>query len=104
MVLRIPLLVNTADSSAQWEQVETVLVSLHGGMFRTQQRFDVGMTLDIRMPNEGRSARARVAWISPKQSARGADLGFEILDQSGFWGFDFPPERGCPTEGLVPQA
>lgn len=95
MVLRVPLLINAADSSAetQWEQVETVLVSLHGGMLRTHQRFPVGATLDIRMPNAGRSARARVAWTSLNCTPKGADLGFEILDDTAFWGLNFPPDR-----------
>jgi hypothetical protein len=104
MVLRVPLLINATDSSAQteWEQVETVLVSQYGGMLRTHQQFVVGTTLDIRMPNDGRSARARVAWMSAQCTPKGADLGFEILDDSGFWGIKFPPDRR--TLMKVPQA
>src|SRR2546422_8087619 len=47
MVLRVPLLINAVDSSgeASWEQVETVVVSLHGGMVRTHQTYPVGVTL-----------------------------------------------------------
>ncbi len=95
MVLRLPVLINATDSSAdtEWEQVETVLVSLHGGMVRTHQRFEVGSTLDIRLVNEGRSARGRVAWTSAQPTPQGADLGFEILDDIGFWGINFPPDR-----------
>lgn len=93
MVLRVPLLINAADASAEWEQVETVVVSLHGGMLRTRQRFPVGTTLDLRTANAGRSARARVAWMSPQPTPQGVDLGFEILDDVGFWGVNFPPDR-----------
>ncbi len=93
MVLRVPLLINAADASKEWEQVETVLVSLHGGMLRTRQRFGVGTTLDIRMANAGRSARARVAWMSSPANPQSADMGFEILDDVGFWGVNFPPDR-----------
>jgi hypothetical protein len=95
MVLRVPLLINAVDSTAEteWEQVQTVVVSLHGGMLRTQQQFGVGTVLDIRLPNAGRSARARVAWMSAKYSSQGADLGFEILDDAGCWGIKFPPDR-----------
>jgi hypothetical protein len=104
MVLRVPLLINATDSSAQteWEQVETILVSLHGGMLRTHQQFVVGTTLDIRMPNAARSARARVAWMSSNSTPRGADMGFEILDDAGFWGVKFPPDRRSSVR--VPQA
>ncbi len=104
MVLRVPLLINAVDSGrgTQWEQVETIVVSLNGGMVRTQQCFPAGTTLDIRIPNAGRSARARVAWISAKPTTQGADMGFEILDDPGFWGVKFPPDRGSLTR--VPQA
>ena len=95
MVLRVPLLINSVDSTAEteWEQVETVLVSLFGGLLRTHQRFKEGTTLDIRLPNAGRSARARVVWTSAMHSPQGTDLGFEILDDAGFWGIRFPPDR-----------
>lgn len=95
MVLRVPILINAADSSVEteWEQVETILVSLHGGMIRTHQRFEIGTQLDIRLVNEGRSARGRVVWMSSPSSPQGADLGFEILDDIGFWGMNFPPDR-----------
>jgi hypothetical protein len=99
MVLRVPLIINAVDSGneTQWEQVETVVVSLHGGMVRTRQCFPVGTMLDIRMPNAGRSARARVAWISARGAPQGADMGFEIVDDADFWGVKFPPERGSIT-------
>jgi len=101
MVLRVPLLINAVDSTAEteWEQVQTVVVSLHGGMLRTRQRFSAGTMLDIRLPNAGRSTRARVAWMSAQYTSQGADLGFEILDDLGFWGIKFPPDRRS-----VPQA
>ena len=80
MVLRVPLLINAVDSSgeASWEQVETVVVSLHGGMVRTHQTYPVGVTLDVRRRDDERSARARVVWMSSKINSQGLDLGFEI--------------------------
>jgi hypothetical protein len=94
IVLRIPLLVNTADPSVetQWEPVETVLVSRHGAMVRAQQNFPVGSTLDIRVRNKELSAQARVVWTSATKTAQGMELGFEIIDQDGFWDIKFPPE------------
>ncbi len=95
MVLRVPLLINAVDSNGdtQWEPVETVMVSLHGGMLRAKQNFQVGDTLDIRVRNKDRSAHARVVWTTSEVTPNGVELGFEILDQDGFWEIKFPTDR-----------
>ena len=95
MVLRVPLLINALDSNGdtQWEPVETVMVSLHGGMLRAKQNFQVGDTLDIRVRNKDRSAHARVVWATSEVTANGVELGFEILDQDAFWEINFPTDR-----------
>lgn len=95
IVMRIPLLISSADASApsEWEPVETVVISLHGGMIRTRQKFVAGTKLDIRMRNRDRSARGRVVWTSSDSNGKGYDVGFEILDQNGFWEINFPPDR-----------
>ena len=53
IVMRVPLYVSPADApaTAEWEPVETLVISLHGGMIRSRQQFPVGTTLDIRMRN-----------------------------------------------------
>ncbi len=95
IVLRVPLAVNVAGASpeTQWEPVETVTVSQHGGMIRTQRDFHVGDTLEIRVRNGDRSAQARVAWKSTTITPNGVELGFEILDEDGFWEIKFPDDR-----------
>jgi len=95
ILLRVPLIVNVVGDSSEtkWEPVETITVSKHGAMIRTQQDFRVGDTLEIRVRNKDRSARARVAWKSSKVTSQGVELGFEILDEDGFWEISFPPER-----------
>jgi len=94
MVLRIPLLVNAVNSEqeTEWEPVETIMVSEHGGMIRARQNFQIGSTLDIRVRNKDRFAQARVVWTSTKVTAQGMELGFEIVDQDGFWEIKFPPD------------
>lgn len=94
IVLRIPLLMNTSDPSAetQWEPVETILLSKHGGMVRSKQHFPVGAKLDIRVRNKELSAQARVVWTSATRTAQGVELGFEIIGEDGFWDIKFPPE------------
>jgi len=95
IVLRVPLLVNVADSSPEspWESVETVMVSKHGAMIRAKSGFQVGDTLDIRVRNGDRSARARVVWTSSQVTSHGIELGFELLDEEGFWEVKFPPDH-----------
>jgi PilZ domain len=96
MVLRVPLFINSSDTNGEteWEPVETVMVSLHGGMLRAKQNFQVGDTLDIRVRDKDRSARARVVWSTSEVTTNGVvELGFEILDQEGFWEINFPPDR-----------
>lgn len=95
ILLRVPLIINIVGESTEndWEPVETITVSRHGGMVRTRQNFEVGSTLEIRVRNNERIARARVAWVSSKLTAQGFELGFEILDEEGFWDINFPPDR-----------
>ncbi len=95
IVLRVPLLVNVVDSppTSPWESVETVIVSKHGAMIRAKSDFQVGDTLDIRVRNGDRSARARVVWTSSQVMSGGVELGFEILEEEGFWEMNFPPDR-----------
>lgn len=95
ILLRVPLIINVVGESTDnnWEPVETITVSQHGGMVRTRQTFEVGSTLEIRIRDKNRTARARVAWVSSKLTPQGFELGFEILDQEGFWEINFPPDR-----------
>lgn len=106
IVLRVPLFINSSDSNGgtDWEPVETVMVSLHGGMLRAKQNFQVGDTLDIRVRDKDRSARARVVWTTSEVTTGGAvELGFEILDQEGFWEINFPPDRWSQRPKLEPK-
>jgi hypothetical protein len=96
IVVRIPLLINARDASAttEWEQVGTVVISLHGGLIRTRQQFPVGATLDIRMRQRDRSTLARVVWTALDAEKKLFELGFEILGPPGFWEINFLPDRG----------
>jgi PilZ domain len=95
MVMRIPLLIQSLGPStrSEWEPVETVMVSLHGGMLRARNHLRVGDVLDIRVRDKERSARARVVWTSAENTKNGVELGFEILDEEGFWEVNFPTDR-----------
>lgn len=101
--MRISLLVNALDSQDQtgWEQVETLLISLHGGMIRTRQEFPTGTTLEIRMCDKDRTTQARVVWMRSVDAGKGFELGFEVAEP-GFWEVKFPPDRW--QAGARPQA
>jgi hypothetical protein len=95
IVARVALLVNALDASAstEWEHVETVVISLHGAMIRTRQKFPVGVTLDIRMWQKDRSTQGRVVWTASDASGKCFEVGFEILGPPGFWEINFLPDR-----------
>lgn len=95
IVMRVPLFVSPtgAPPTAEWEPVETVTISLHGGMIRCHQQFPVGTTLDIRMRTNQRSTRGRVVWAAAGAKKFAFEIGFEILDPPGFWEIRFPEDR-----------
>ena len=100
MVMRVPLFVSPAGApaTAEWEPVETLVISLHGGMIRSHQRFPVGTNLDIRMRNRQRFTRGRVVWTGEGAKELTFDVGFEILEPPGFWEVNFPADRWSERE------
>jgi len=95
IVMRVPLFVSPAGApaTAEWEPVETLVISLHGGMIRSRRQFPVGTTLDIRMRNTQRFTRGRVVWIAAGERDFVFEIGFEILEPPGFWEINFPEDR-----------
>ena len=95
ILYRVPLIINIISDSEEvaWEPVETITVSKHGAMVRTRRSFKVGDTLEVRVRNKDRMARARVAWVTGKGEQQAFELGFEIIDEEGFWEISFPPDR-----------
>jgi len=96
--MRVPLYVSPAGApaTAEWEPVETLVISVHGGLMRSHQQFAVGTTLDIRTRDEvQRYTRGRVVWTSTDKRERDHtfDVGFELLEPPGFWGIKFPEHR-----------
>ena len=98
--MRVPLYVSPAGApaTAEWEPVETLVISLHGGMIRSRRKFPVGTTLDIRMRNSQRSTRGRVVWTKSKDNEVACEVGFEILEPPGFWEITFPADRWSEEE------
>jgi CBS domain-containing protein len=100
--MRVPLYVSPADapSTAEWEPVETLVISLHGGMIRSRQRYPIGTKLDIRMRNKQRFARGRVVSTTAGAKERVFEIGFEILEPPGFWEIKFLADKR--VEGNIP--
>jgi hypothetical protein len=95
IVMRIPLYVSPAESaySEEWEPVETLVISLHGGMIRSRRKFPVGTTLDIRKRDSQRFTRGRVVWSGTGAREYVFEVGFELLEPPGFWEVNFPEDR-----------
>jgi len=95
IVMRVPLYVcpTGAPATSEWEPVETLLISLHGGMLRSRRQFPVGTLLDIRMRNTQRFTRGRVVWTALRAPGPSFEVGFEILEPPGFWEINFPEDR-----------
>jgi hypothetical protein len=95
IVMRVPLYVCPINSpvTEEWEPVETLVISLHGGMIRCRQRYPIGTTLDIRMRNQQRFTRGRVVWTAVGARDLAFEVGFEILEPPGFWDIKFPEDR-----------
>jgi hypothetical protein len=93
--MRVPLYISPANATAtdEWESVETLVISLHGGMIRSRKRFPVGTTLDIRMRNSQRFTRGRVVWSATGTKELAFEIGFEILEPPGFWEIKFPEDK-----------
>jgi hypothetical protein len=107
IVMRIPLYVSAAASaySEEWEPVETLLISLHGGMIRSRRQFPVGTMLDIRKRDTQRFTRGRVVWTAAGAREYVFEVGFEILEPPGFWEINFPEDRWTEKDqSTSPQA
>ena len=95
IVMRVPLYVSPAGASypEEWEPVETLVISMYGGMIRSRKQFPVGTTLDIRKRDSQRFTRGRVVWTAAGAREFAFEVGFEIMDPPGFWEVNFPEDR-----------
>ncbi|MGD1102859.1 MAG: PilZ domain-containing protein [Terriglobia bacterium] len=100
IVMRAPVYVSPAKApaSAEWEPVETLVISPHGGMIRSRQRFPIGTAMDIRMRNEQQFTRGRVVWTAAGARDLAFEIGFEILEPPGFWEIKVPEDKWSEGE------
>ena len=90
--MRVQLFVSpiNAPATAEWEPVETLVISLHGGLIRSRQQFPIGTTLDIRTRSNQRFTRGRVVWTSAGAKNLAFEVGFEILEPPRVLGDQIP--------------
>ena len=95
IVMRVPLYVSPVSASytEEWEPVETLVISMYGGMIRSRKQFPVGTTLDIRKRDSQRFTRGRVVWTAAGAREFAFEVGFEILEPPGFREVNFPEDR-----------
>ena len=100
IVMRVPLYVSPAGAAytEEWEPVETLVISMYGGMIRSRKQFPVGTTLDIRKRDSQRFTRGRVVWTAAGAREFVFEVGFEILEPPGFWEVNFPEDRWTERE------
>jgi hypothetical protein len=68
---------------------EALTVNLHGALIKTAARLDWGTALMIYVHRTGKSARARVVFVSKEDSSQ---YGVELEDAENIWGVEPPSD------------
>jgi hypothetical protein len=68
---------------------ETIVVNLHGASLLTETALQFGMEVSIQVFLTGKKARARVAYVHPKNPLH---CGIELHEPQNIWGVPLPPE------------
>jgi hypothetical protein len=87
---RVPLEV-TMSIEGESTPIEgtTVVVNLHGALIRTNRAFTVGSQFQITVYLTGKTARARVAHVSPENPL---ECGIELDRPQNIWGVSLIPD------------
>ena len=70
------------------EETETRLISRCGALVTCQQRVEIDQRLRVVRMDNGREARARVAWCQRKRRGQ-PEVGIEFVDCDNFWELDW---------------
>ena len=70
------------------EETETRLISRHGALVTCQKRVEIDQRLCVVRMDNGREARARVAWCQRKRRGQ-PEVGIEFVDCDNFWELDW---------------
>jgi len=83
--VRIPVRLSVEMPGRPWEiDAETKFISRHGARLRLDHPLPVNETILVRLPGNGRQARARVAWYQTKTNGQ-LEVGIEFFGSPDFW-------------------
>lgn len=84
-VASIPVRLSYQKLGASWEEdTQTVILSRHGTLVECEHQVEVGEALLVIRQDNGRQARARVAWQQLNKEGH-LEIGIEFLDCENFW-------------------
>ena len=106
---RMHVTIRGVDSPAcAFELAETIVISRHGGLLSTRAQFFQGDQIFLWWPEGRRGTNVRVVNRRPSGTAGLTELGFEFVQDFGFWGMEFPDdsfEEQPEAKGLgIPQS
>ena len=104
-MLVIPVEVKYMTKEGPWvqEHGETEVVSQHGAMLRMKARLTPGTQMEVRRPEIGKSAKAKVVGAGSPSADGLARVAIEILapNDSTFWGISFPNAVAPPARAAA---
>ena len=89
---RVPLKVAIEVVGSEHERLtcdgETIVVNLHGALISTSIALKIGMQISIHVYLTNKRAKARVAYVDPKNPS---SCGIELRQPQNIWGVSLPP-------------
>ncbi len=97
LTLHLTVTLSGLDAKSQTfeERTETLEVSKYGARIKILRELKVGAILKLDRPDADRSSQVRMIYQNPPDPATGGrETGIELVGVEGFWGINFPPEKG----------
>lgn len=85
------LLSSTEPGMEFQETCKTKDVSSHGCQIRSTRKLTPGQSLELKIPESGRHAKALVVRVRPDLSTMAWEAGLELAEPANVWGFEFLP-------------
>jgi hypothetical protein len=104
VLLVMPVEVKWMTKDGPWvqEHGETEVVSQHGAMLRMKSRISPGTVIEVRRPEVGTSAKAKVVGVGNPSPDGLARMAVEMtVANDSFWGVSFPPLAAQPANSTA---
>ena len=102
LLLRVPVKVfgKTKDGRQAHEDAEVVIVSRHGCLLRCSSALPSGEIIELFNKFTEKQATFKVVWCSDRPVSDRWDVGLDTeTPAEGFWGVQFPAEKGSSARG-----